>query len=61
MTQLLLDHGADLSVRVRLPGHYELPDEVVECTPLGYALRFPGLELPSEATVRLLRARGGIE
>ena len=40
MAQLLVEHGADLSVRVKLPGHYERPDEVVECTPLGYALRF---------------------
>ena len=41
MAQLLVEHGADLNVRVKLPGHYERPDEVVECTPLGYALRFP--------------------
>ena len=61
MTQLLLDHGADLSVRVMLPGHYERPDEVVECTPLGYALRFPGKELPNERTVTLLKERGGLE
>jgi hypothetical protein len=63
LTQLLLDHGADLSVRVKLPGHYERPDEVVECTPLGYALRFPGTELPgpNERTVMLLQKRGGSE
>ena len=61
MTQLLLDHGADLSVRVKLPGHYERPDEVVECTPLGYALRFPGKELPNVRTVTLLQERGGLE
>jgi hypothetical protein len=30
MVQLLVEHGADLSVRVTLPGHYERPDEVVE-------------------------------
>jgi hypothetical protein len=58
MTQLLLEHGADLSVRVKLPGHYERLDEVVECTPLGYALRFPGVE---GKTVKLLRERGGME
>ena len=61
MTQLLLDHGADLSVRAKLPGHYERPDEVVECTPLGYAVRFPGAEWPNERTVTLLRQRGGLE
>jgi hypothetical protein len=58
MAQLLLDHGADLSVRVKLPGHYERLDEVVECTPLGYANLFPGTENP---TVALLRERGGME
>ena len=40
MAQLLVERGADLRVRVKLPGHYERMDEVVECTPLGYALRF---------------------
>jgi len=61
VTHLLLERGADLSVRVKLPGHYERPDEVVECTPLGYALRFPGAELPSEKTLTLLHERGGME
>jgi ankyrin repeat protein len=42
VTQLLLDRGADLAVRVKLPGDYERPGEIVECTPLGYALRFGG-------------------
>jgi len=58
VVQLLLEHGADLSVRVKLPGHYDRPDEVVECTPLGYALRFPGGE---GKTVMLLRERGAAE
>jgi ankyrin repeat protein len=62
MAQLLLEYGADLSVRVKLPGHYELPDEVVECTPLGYTLRFMN-EPPSGkgSTVAFLRERGAIE
>ena len=60
ITQLLLDRGADLSVRVKLPGHYERPDEVVECTPLEYAVRFPGSELPNAKTVKLLRDRGAV-
>jgi ankyrin repeat protein len=62
MAQLLVEHGADLSVRVKLPGHYERPDEFVECTPLGYALRFVN-EPPSGkgTTVAFLRERGGIE
>jgi ankyrin repeat protein len=61
VTRLLLDRGADLSVRARLPGHYDRPDEVVECTPLGYAVRFPGEELPNEKTLILLRERGARE
>jgi len=63
MTQLLLERGADLSVRVKLPGHYERPDEIVECTPLGYALRFPGAESPgaNQKTLSLLQERGALE
>lgn len=56
VAQLLVERGADLSIRAKLPGNYEQPDEVVECTPLGYALRFPGDE---GKTVMLLRERGG--
>ncbi len=58
VAQLLLDRSADLSVRVKLPGHYQRPGEVVECTPLGYALLFPGNE---NKAVTLLRERGGAE
>jgi ankyrin repeat protein len=58
MVELLLDRGADLAVRAKLPGHYEGPGEVVECTPLGYARRFPGA---LGKTVALLEARGGLE
>ncbi len=58
VTQLLMERGADLSIRAKLPGAYERPGEVVECTPLGYALRFPGGE---GKTVTLLRERGGVE
>ena len=58
VAQLLLERGADLTIRVKLPGYYERPDEVVECTPLGYAIRFPGTD---NETVKLLRERGGQE
>jgi ankyrin repeat protein len=58
VAQFLAERGADLSVRVKLPGHYERPSEVVECTPLGYALRFPGQE---SKTVAFLRERGAQE
>jgi ankyrin repeat protein len=60
VAQLLVASGADLSVRAKLPGHYERPGEIVESTPLGYALLFPGG--PSESkSVALLRARGAPE
>jgi ankyrin repeat protein len=58
VAQLLVDRGADLSVRAKVPGHYERPEEVVECTPLGYAMLFPGGE---NKAVTLLREHGGTE
>jgi len=60
VTQLLIDRGADLSVRVKLPGHYERASEVVECTPLGYALLFPGVPNQNNS-VTLLRESGAME
>jgi ankyrin repeat protein len=57
--QLLLDRGADLALRVKLPGDYERPGETVECTPLGYALLFGGAS--QRRTVTLLRERGAAE
>jgi Ankyrin repeats (3 copies) len=44
VAKYLVEHGADLSLRLKLPGHYERPDEVVECTPREYATLFPGGE-----------------
>jgi ankyrin repeat protein len=62
MTQLLVERGADLGVRVKLPGHYERLDEVVECTPLGYALRFPDEPHSHKGrTVAFLRERAATE
>lgn len=61
VTKLLLERGADLGVRAKLPGHYERPDEIVDCTPLGYALRFPGEDRPNSATIELLRAHAAGE
>jgi ankyrin repeat protein len=59
VTRLLLDRGSDLAVRVKLPGDYERPGEIVECTALGYATLFGG---PSpRRTVTLLRERGAVE
>ena len=59
VTQLLVERGADLAVRVKLPGDYERPGEIVECTALGYALLFGGPR--QRRTVTLLRERGAVE
>jgi ankyrin repeat protein len=62
MTQFLVERGSDLSLRVKLPGHYERPDEFVECTPLGYAIRFPGDDHKNERkTEAFLREHGARE
>jgi ankyrin repeat protein len=61
MAQFLVDHGADLSVRVKLPGHYERPDEVVECAPLGYALLFQSESQSQGRTIAFLREHGAVE
>jgi hypothetical protein len=61
MARLLIDRGADPGMRVKLPGHYEQPDEVIECTPLGYALRFQSESQPKGRTVAFLRERGAPE
>ena len=58
VTRLLIDRGANLKLKTKLPGHYEREDEIVERTPLGYALLFPGTQAE---TVQLLRERGAPE
>ena len=55
VAELLVKRGADLSIRVTLPGHYERPAEVVECTPREYALLFPS-GAAERRSVTLLRA-----
>jgi ankyrin repeat protein len=52
IVKFLVDRGADLTVRAKLPGHYERPGEIVDCTPLGYALLFPGNQGPTSAFLR---------
>jgi ankyrin repeat protein len=59
ITQLLVERGADLAVRAKLPGDYERLGEMVECTVLGYALLFGGAS--QRRTVTLLRERGAVE
>jgi ankyrin repeat protein len=56
IVRFLVDRGADLTVRAKLPGHYEKPGEIVDCTPLEYALLFPGNQGPTSA---FLREHGG--
>ena len=61
VARVLVDRGADLSIRVKIPGHYERPEELVECTPFGYALTFenePGRadKVKTVAFLRGLRA-----
>jgi ankyrin repeat protein len=60
MLELLVDRGADLNIRVKLPGHYERPDEVVECTPLAYARHVQSESLSEGRTIAYLRERGAI-
>jgi ankyrin repeat protein len=60
MAQLLVARGADLSVRVKIPGHYERPREVVECTPLGYALQFQNESQSDGRTIAFLRESGAL-
>ena len=47
------------ALRVKPPGDYERPGEIVECTPLGYALLFGGAS--ERRTVTLLREHGAAE
>lgn len=63
MTALLISRGADLSIRAKLPGHYQRLKEVLDCTPLGYAVLFPGCEYPgtNDGTLQLLRDKGARE
>jgi ankyrin repeat protein len=60
VTELLVERGADLEVRVKLPGDYERPGQIIECTSLGYALLFPGGTTQGK-TVTFLRERGAEE
>lgn len=52
LVELLVKRGADLQVCANLPGHYEAPGQVVDCSPLGYALLFPGDQGPVQAYLR---------
>jgi hypothetical protein len=44
MAKFLVASGANLAIRAKLPGHYERPEEFVECTAMDYVKMFPGGE-----------------
>lgn len=57
ITRLLVERGADLTVRARVPGHYERVGEIVECTALGYALHLEEVT-DKPQTIAFLREHG---
>jgi ankyrin repeat protein len=58
MVEFLVAHGADLRASAKIPGHYDHPDEVVECTSLAYGELFPSGESKTIAYLRGLGAPG---
>lgn len=41
VAQLLIDRGADLNIRARVPGHYERPGELLDVSAAEYSAIFP--------------------
>jgi ankyrin repeat protein len=39
--ELLMERGADLTIRARVPGHYERPGEILDVSAAEYAALFP--------------------
>jgi hypothetical protein len=60
VTRLLVTRGADLSVRAKVPGHYEREGEIVDCTALGYALHLEEVTHKPK-TIAFLRGQGAPE
>lgn len=60
VTRLLAERGADLAVRARVPGHYERSGEILDCTPLGYAVRLEEVTKKPK-TLAFLREHGAPE
>jgi ankyrin repeat protein len=58
VVELLVNRGSDLSISARIPGHYERPAELVECTPVAYAEMFPGGENKMTAFLRKAQVSG---
>ncbi|HJT42439.1 MAG TPA: ankyrin repeat domain-containing protein [Rhizomicrobium sp.] len=63
VAKMLVARGADLNVQAKLPGRYEYQGEIVECTPLGYALLLDDVSSPSDKarTIEFLRNMGAPE
>jgi ankyrin repeat protein len=58
VARLLIEQGADLSLRARVPGRYDQPEEWLEVTPLGYAVRFPYDRWARRGAIDLLLEHG---
>jgi ankyrin repeat protein len=58
VARVLVEGGADLSIRARVPGRYDQPEEWLDVTPLGYAVRFPYDHLACRGAVDLLLDHG---
>jgi ankyrin repeat protein len=41
VAQLLIDRGADRTIRARVPGHYERPGEILDMSAAEYGAIFP--------------------
>ena len=59
--EVSVEDGADFSVRVKLAGHDERPDEIVECTRLGYHGFVNERPSGKGSTIAFLRERGAIK
>jgi hypothetical protein len=55
--KFLVARGADLTLRAKIPGHYERLDEFVECNAVEYGTMFPGTENKTVAFLREIVAR----
>ncbi len=62
MLKLLVERGADLTIRARIPGDYDKPGQVFEGTALGYGLRYPQQEFKTDQSeIEFLRSKGAPE
>jgi len=54
MVEFLAARGADLTLRAKVPGHYEREDEFVECNAVEFGRMFPGTENKTVALMESL-------